>query len=41
MFTLKIFYFNLLLLIPAVPAEFNKLLILIKPIELTELTYFI
>ena len=41
MFILKVFYFSSLLPVPAVPAGFNKLLILIKPAELTKLTYFI
>ena len=41
MLTLKTFYFNLLLSVSAVPAGFNKLLILIKLIKLIRLIYFI
>ena len=41
MFTLKVFYFNLLFLISVISTEFNKFLILIKLTEPAELTYFI
>ena len=41
MFTLKVFHFNLLFLVPAVLTEFNKSLILIKLMKPTKLTYFI
>ena len=38
---LKVFYFNLLFLVSAVPVGFNKFLILIKLTEPAGLIYFI